>query len=371
MTFKIIQFTLFICLCGMVFAQESPQAPSSPSPAAFANALELGDIKQAEKWLEEGLPLDFEGSRIGTGLHIAAWEGNIPLMTLYLERGADVNLLNRHKETPLALAAWRGQKKAMDFLIEKGADINVAPYSWSPLHYAVFSGQTAIVDSLLDQGADVNALSSNGSSPLMMAVYEGRADMIEKLMQNGASVAVQNDRGESAVDWAMRRDRVDLARLIATPEELADILARPKSYWKKMKRSMASSATLDKLLKMRAELVMRGHDTAAIDRRIAGERKAIIERDFERGIAERVEMLEISAQKDSPDKQKVQIKRTDKNDNGLPLKNSEKATDALPLKTSDGIPLKQPNETQGLPLDSHRRSGKPSPIPPKSGAVKY
>ena len=292
----------------MVFAQESPQAPS---PTTFVNTLELGDIKQAERWLNEGLPLNFEGSRIGTGLHIAAWEGNIPLMTLYLERGADVNLLNRHKETPLALAAWRGQKKAMDFLIKNGADINVAPYSWSPLHYAVFSGQTAIVDSLLAQGADVNALSSNGSSPLMMAVYEGRADMIEKLMQNGASVAVRNDRGESAVDWAMRRDRVDLARLIATPENLAEVLSRPKSHWKKMKRSMAATATLEKLLKMRAELIMRGHDTAAIDRRIAGERKAIIERDFEAGDAERVEMLEISAQKSSPEKQKVQIKKSE------------------------------------------------------------
>lgn len=341
----------------MVFAQESP----SPSPAAFANTMELGDIKQAEKWLNDGLPLDFEGSRIGTGLHIAAWEGNIPLIKLYLERGADVNLLNRHKETPLTLAAWRGQKKAMDFLIENGANINVAPYSWSPLHYAVFSGQTAIVDALLAQGADVNALSSNGSSPLMMAVYEGKADMIEKLMQNGASINVRNDRGESAVDWAMRRDRVDLARLIATPEELADILARPKSYWTKMKRSMASSATLDKLLKMRAELIMRGHDTAAINRRIAGERKAIIERDFEAGFAQRVEMLEISAQKSAPEKQQVQIKRTDKNNN-LPLNNS---------KNQDGLPLKPADENQGLPLDSRRRSGKPAPMPPKSEAVRY
>ena len=342
MTFKTIQFTLFICLCGLVFAQES----NAPTPTAFANALELGDIKQAEKWLNDGLPLDFEGSRIGAGLHIAAWEGNIPLMKLYLERGTDVNLLNRHKETPLALAAWRGQKKAMDFLIENGADINVAPYSWSALHYAVFSGQTAIVDFLLEQGADVNALSSNGSSPLMMAVYEGRADMIEKLMQNGASVRVQNDRGESALDWAMRRDRVDLARLIATPEELTEILARPKSYWTKMKRSMASSATLDKLLKMRSELISRGHSTAAIDRRIAGERKAIIERDFEAGLAERVEMLEISAQKTDPEKQKIQIKRTDKSPN-------------------------QTSENQGLPLDSRYRSGKPASIPPKSGVIRY
>ena len=365
--FKTLQFTLFfLCLCGFssaAFAQNF----EAPSPAAFANALELGDIKQAEKWLNEGLPVDFEGSRIGTGLHFAAWEGNIPLIQLYLARGADVNLLNRHKETPLALAAWRGQKKAMEFLIENGAAINTAPYSWSPLHYAVFSGQGEIVDSLLKDGADVNALSSNGSSPLMMAVYEGRADMITKLVDAGASTQVKNDRGESAVDWAMRRDRVDLAKMIASPKELAEILSRPKSHWTKMRRSMASSAMLEKLLEMRKELIARGHKTAAIDRRIAGERKAIIERDFEAGFAQRVEMLEISAKKGAPEKQKVQIKKVTPKKSAPRAKNSAKSGDggiSLNRNSGSGISLK--NENKALPLDSRYRSGSPAPIPPRT-----
>ena len=328
--FKTLQFTLFfLCLCGF---SSAAFAFEPPSPAAFANALELGDIKQAEKWLDEGLPVDFEGSRIGTGLHFAA---------------------------------WRGQKKAMEFLIAHGAAINTAPYSWSPLHYAVFSGQGEIVDSLLKDGADVNALSSNGSSPLMMAVYEGRADMITKLVDAGASTQVKNDRGESAVDWAMRRDRVDLAKMIASPEEIQEVLSKPKSHWVPLKKSMASTATLEKLLKMREELRARGHDIAAIERRIAGERKAIIDRDFDAGKPAKVEIVEVHAQKDAPEKQKIQIQRID--ENAPKALDSEPA--ALPLNSApQGLPL---NQNQGLPISPRYRTGKPAPIPPRSGNVRY
>ncbi len=306
-----------------------------PNATLFANTIELGDIQQAKKWLEKGLPPYFEGSRIGTGLHIAAWEGNLPLIQLFLDYGADINLSNRHNETPLSLAAWRGQKEAMAFLIQNGAAINTPNLTWSPLHYAVFSGQKEIVTDLIQRGANVNALSTNGSTALMMAVYEGRADLMEQLLEAGAIATIKNDRGESALDWAMRKDRPDLAKKIATPEELQNALSKPKAAWQPLKKSMAATATLEKLLKMRALLKERGQETASIERRIAGERKAIIDRDFDAGKpqkAERAQQLEISAQKEAPEQQKIELK--------------------------------------ALPLSPKKRVGPPAPMPPKSDSLR-
>ena len=48
-------------------------APIFPTPTAFTVSMELGDIGQATAWLDAGLPPDFLGSRIGSGLMIGAW----------------------------------------------------------------------------------------------------------------------------------------------------------------------------------------------------------------------------------------------------------------------------------------------------------
>ena len=77
-------FILGFCLAGMAPAHAAPNV----SPVTFGLAIERGDVSQARRWLDEGLPVDFVGDRVGTGLMIAAWEGNVPMMALFVERGA-------------------------------------------------------------------------------------------------------------------------------------------------------------------------------------------------------------------------------------------------------------------------------------------
>ncbi|MEY2633077.1 MAG: hypothetical protein RIR00_1731, partial [Pseudomonadota bacterium] len=137
-----------------------------PSPGAFSTSMELGNLDQATLWLDAGLPPDFLGSRIGSGLMIGAWEGNLKLMELFLSRGADINAVNRDGEQAVALAAWRGQKAALQWLLDHGAKLNRDGLQWGALHYAALAGHGELVRQLIDQGADLNARAPNGSSPL-------------------------------------------------------------------------------------------------------------------------------------------------------------------------------------------------------------
>lgn len=157
----------------LVLAAVPAWAAGLPDRVTFAVAIERGDVAQAREWLDTGLPPDFEGSVIGTGLMIGAWEGDIPMMTLFLARGADINQVNAHGETALLHAAWKGHIEAVRWLMAQGAQPNRRGKQWTALHYAAFAGHEAIVRYLLEQGADVNALSPNGSTPLMMAAREG------------------------------------------------------------------------------------------------------------------------------------------------------------------------------------------------------
>jgi ankyrin repeat protein len=168
--------------------------------------MELGDLRQAEKWLDAGMPPDYMGSRTGSGLMIGAWEGKIELMRLFVSRGADINKLNANGESAIALAAWRGQLEAVKWLLERGARINAAARQWSALHYAVFAGHAEVANYLIEQGADINAQTTNGSSVLMMAVYEGHRDLAHKLIEKGADRTPKNDWGDGALEWAMRQN---------------------------------------------------------------------------------------------------------------------------------------------------------------------
>ena len=154
-------------------------------------APEAGDVAQVRAWLDAGLDPDCLADRVGTGLMIAAWHGNIPMMELLVARGADVNKSNALGEQALMHAAWRGNVDAVKWLLAKGARVNNGNLRWSAIHYSAFAGQGKATALLLDNGADINARSTNGSSPLMMAVYEGHEDMVKQLLARGADRSVK------------------------------------------------------------------------------------------------------------------------------------------------------------------------------------
>lgn len=319
-------------------------ADDFPSPTEFSNTLELGDIKQAQKWLNNGLNINFEGSRIGQGIHIAAWEGNLEMLKFFLSNGANINALNRHGETPLALATWKNQQNIIDFLINNGANINAPQNHWTPLHYAAFNGNDALIDKLLQHGANINALSPNGSSPLMMAVYEGKINSVQKLLQYGADTEIRNDWGDRALEWAMRKDRSDLAKLTAKSDsEFQQVMSRPKSSWKPMKQSLKSSPQLESLLAMRESFVAQNKNTTELDAQIANERKRLLDQEFNAAIPFRATELSISADKNNPNNQSIQIKNMPKNSSGRIM--------AAPKRT--------------------RTSNKPLTMPPKANVRYY
>lgn len=284
-----------------------------PDPVAFSVQMELGDVDQAKAWLDDGMPVDFMGSRIGSGLMIGAWEGKLNLMRLFISRGADINLMNSNGETAIVLAAWRGQLEAVKWLIERGARINAPKRQWSALHYAVFAGHKEVVDYLIAQGADINAQSTNGSSVLMMAIYEGRQDLAKQLIDKGADRRVRNDWNDGAMEWAMRYNHLEIAKLLGSPEEFAAAVSEPKEKWGEAKRSMRSSKELENLLSIREQLVRRQMSTEAIDKRIAAERVRIVRSEMERpNTPARAATMEITASRKSAAGQSANMVYDDK-----------------------------------------------------------
>lgn len=305
----IIGMGLLLSAANPVF---SADAGVSPDPIAFTNSMELGDLRQAEAWLDAGMLPDFMGSRVGSGLMIGAWEGKIDLMRLFISRGADINKLNTNGESAIALAAWKGNLEAVKWLLERGARINAPKRQWSALHYAVFAGHAEVADYLIEQGADIDAQSTNGSSVLMMAVYEGHQQLARKLIEKGADRTPKNEWGDGALEWAMRQNRLEMARMVSNPEEFNIAVSQPKEKWGEPTRSLRTSKDLENLLNIRETLVKRGMDTAVIDKRISVERMRIVRSEMDRQTPVRAVTMEITASRNKPQEQSAKIIYDDK-----------------------------------------------------------
>jgi ankyrin repeat protein len=270
--------------------------------------MELGDLGAARAWLERGLDPDFMADRIGSGLMIGAWEGNIAMMELFYSRGADVNKSNAAGEQALLLAAWKGHRAAVDWLLEHGAQLNRPAGQWSALHYAAFSGNRELVQKLLELGADINARSPNGSTPLMMAIYDGKPDVARLLIERGADPRPRNDWGDGAMEWAMRFNQMQVARLIGDPETFAAAANQPRETWGKDQRSAPVPADLDQLLKARRALIAKGLSVDEIDRNIAALRARYAKAEIRpEALPPRSSALEISARRAAPSQQRARV----------------------------------------------------------------
>ena len=243
-------------------------AAALPDPVEFGAAVERGDARIVRQWLDEGLPADFVADRIGTGLMIAAWNGDIPMMELFVSRGANPRRANQNGEQPVQLAAWNGHVEAVRWLLARGATLNREGKNWNALHYAVFNGHTALAKELVERGADVNARSPNGSTPLMMAAREGREDIARLLLESGADARVKSDWGDTALTFAMRYDHLKLGRMISTPEEFEIAAKAPKESFGDASRSVAAPSKIDDILRQIREANAAGRETSELRRQL-------------------------------------------------------------------------------------------------------
>lgn len=258
------------CLFMLSFCAIAPlQAAPNVSPLSFGVAIELGDLRQARQWLDEGLDPNFVGDRVGTGLMIAAWEGNVPMMELFLSRGARIDQTNKNGEQALQLAAFKGHMAAVKWLLERGASVNRRGNEWSALHYAVFNGHRELAQYLISRGADVNARVPNEATALMLAAREGREALAEDLIKAGADPRLTNDLGESALNWAMRHGNVSIAKLVSSPEAFANVARNQPANQPPPQRSIAAPQQVEDLLKRIRYAEMQNLPTAGLRKQLA------------------------------------------------------------------------------------------------------
>jgi uncharacterized protein len=139
-----------------------------------------------------------------TALHIAASNGNMPILNSLLGAKANTNAQDKTGFTPLMAAADFGSTVAIILLLDHGAQANLQTNTGeAALLFAVTRGNLDAARILLEKGADPNLADKEMTTPLMIAAQLGDTDMTKLLIASKADPKLRRGaNGYRAADFA-------------------------------------------------------------------------------------------------------------------------------------------------------------------------
>ena len=163
-----------------------------------------GDLERVRMLLHGGCPPSLADYDLRTCMHLAATEGNAPVIKELVERGVDVNVADRWGNTPLADAVRHGHKAAVTLLRAAGAEMGLPPKrAASELCELACEGNLQAILMRLDCGTDPQISNFDGRNVLHVAAAEGHRHIVDELLKRGGVDAAAKDRwGHTAKDDA-------------------------------------------------------------------------------------------------------------------------------------------------------------------------
>ena len=184
-------------------------------------AVQVGRLEAIKMLLDHGADVhETSNTNQLTPLCMAVERGDPDLVRLLLEYHADINSSNSATTwgsnlTPLHIAAYHGHSPILSILLSAGANVaaTCSYHSHHPPHNpTVTTGTTALhlaststcVDTLLSSGAKVHAIDSKHRHPLSAAVHLRHVDAVKALLRHGSPVNAQDYMRETALEIACR-----------------------------------------------------------------------------------------------------------------------------------------------------------------------
>ena len=136
-----------------------------------------------------------------SGLHAAAYQGDVAVIDELVAGGADLEARDRAGRTPLHVAAFASQDDALRALATAGADLDALENSaYDVVTIAAVANDVALLELALSLGAGAgNVTSPYDGTALIAAAHLGHHEVVERLVSAGAPLDHINNLGWTAL----------------------------------------------------------------------------------------------------------------------------------------------------------------------------
>ncbi|HTL35661.1 MAG TPA: ankyrin repeat domain-containing protein [Kofleriaceae bacterium] len=200
----------------VVLLLDKPQVTASQREGALVIAAAAGQRPVVERLLRAKVSINGTAPHGLTPLILAAYAGQVEMVTFLLAHGADPDRVNEDHETALhAAAAHPRSETIVPLLIKSHARVDIADkYGRIPLNVHADTGHLLAVQALLEAGSELDHVDNDGQTPLTSAAFNGHAAVVAELLKRGADRDHVNTFGATPAMVAAQAGHVDvLARL--------------------------------------------------------------------------------------------------------------------------------------------------------------
>lgn len=136
-----------------------------------------------------------------TGLHRAAYEGDLTEIERLLTEGAETEARDGNGRTPLIVAAFASQDDAFAALVKGGADVTAQDaVGYDSVTIAAVANDPELMSLALSLGGRNDAIHTNwNGTALIAAAHLGHAEVVRRLIAAGAPLDHINNLGWTAL----------------------------------------------------------------------------------------------------------------------------------------------------------------------------
>ena len=208
-----------------VFQPVAEQTPPSSAEAASYTGLHAaayaGNVGEIRALVSSGADIEKRGHNGRAPVHVAAFQSHDDAVKVLAEAGAALNVLENDKYNIITIAAVAGDAALVKTSIALGGNPeNVTSiYNGTALIAAAHLGHDGVVRALIDGGAPLDHIDNLGWTALIEAVILGdggrrHVRTVEALVDAGADVSIADRQGVTPLLHAQARGYTEIIALI-------------------------------------------------------------------------------------------------------------------------------------------------------------
>lgn len=152
-----------------------------------------------------------------TGLHLACYKGNLPVVNHLLLNGVSVHIRDIHERTPLLEAVTTDNHEIINLLITCGAHLTGSSRAvGEQLCAAAARGSLLRLQSYQLAGADLSQPDPSGRTALHVAAQHGYEEIVQYLLDYIDNIKETDMLGLTALDYAERADQQHIVALLTS-----------------------------------------------------------------------------------------------------------------------------------------------------------